>query len=60
MAQDRERDYEIAVVGDSGSIAGFAGLGLRTFRSPWTRMLTACYANWWDPEVPPGNLPSSI
>lgn len=26
-----DRTYDIAVVGDSGSIAGFGGLGLRTF-----------------------------
>lgn len=31
MARETDRSYEIAVVGDSGSIAGFGGLGLRTF-----------------------------
>lgn len=31
MARDNDRTYEIAVIGDSGSIAGFGGLGLRTF-----------------------------
>lgn len=31
MRDRRQQGYEIAVVGDGGSIAGFGGLGLRTF-----------------------------